>query len=366
MDSDLVNICVFGPGYGESILINIPHIGWGIIDSCYPRIKGKQENPALKYLKRKNVSKLAFLILTHPHEDHYLGFDEIIEFYLGRIDRICIYNGDGIREYREYLSKKELLGGKGLRSFSNVFRSAQEAKKRGANFIKLSERTEIIRRGNYGNHEVEILALSPSAESVQRYRDILFEAIPRKDGDVIHEIPDTHHNLLSSAIWCSIGNLRLIFSSDVENGKCGQIGWKGILNNVDCPSLSAHVVKVPHHGSPNAFYDPVWEKFSQEASPLSIITPFDRASNPLPKENIVIKIAKFSHAVAITSKTKFLKPEKVYNRTAIKHAYGVKNWKVLVEPDQIGCVKVDLLIDSGDISNLEFIHPAYLYKNKNL
>ena len=242
---DLVNITVFGPGFGESIIIYIPSLGWGVIDSCIHRAKNVTINPALEFLKSQNVTRLSFLVLTHPHNDHFQGLNLLIEHFLGRIERICYYSGDGIREYRTFLARKHLLREPGLVALSQIFKKFAQAKEAGAHILKMSERTEIVRRNRYGNSEVEIIALSPSEESIARYVQLLHEAIPRKDGHFSGEMKDNDHNLLSSAILCKVQNLSLIFGSDLEVGKTKHMGWKGVMRNPDSPSLQPTLLKYP-------------------------------------------------------------------------------------------------------------------------
>ena len=347
IDENTVRLVAFGPGFGESIALYIPEVGWGVIDSCLVKNNNKRLNPTLEYLKSNNVNQLAFLVLTHPHQDHYLGIDHIIKHYLGRIERVCYYSGQGIRKYRTYLAKNELLGERGIRQLANIFSEFEKAKNAGANIITISERTEIIRRNKFGQHYVEIVALSPSAESEDLYSDLLFGSIPKKDGDTFKLLPDSDHNLISAAIWCSIGNLRIILGSDVETGKNQKTGWIGILDNVDCPDLSSQLIKVSHHGSPNAFYKNAWEKHSSGTSPVAIITPYNRLKNPLPSEKGLRRIAKYSEIIGITSKPKYVKPKKVYDRSVIKKLHGIRDWKCLVEYGRAGCIIVDLSIGDG-------------------
>jgi hypothetical protein len=67
-----LEVSIFGPGYGESIILHIPGIGWGVVDSCTKRINGISVILPLVYLSELQPppTKLAFVILTHPHEDH--------------------------------------------------------------------------------------------------------------------------------------------------------------------------------------------------------------------------------------------------------------------------------------------------------
>lgn len=361
-----VRIAIFGPGCGESIVIYSPGLGWGVIDSCLQKIEGRQVNPALEYLQEHDVKKLAFVILTHPHEDHYLGLDQILNHYLGKVERVCYYSGAGVREYRKYLLKKYHLGESGLSSLGKVFKSFDEAKKAGSNIIHISERTEVVRKSVRGSHNIEILALSPSAESVRKYTQILFDAIPVNPGDEFIQVNDKDHNLLSAAIWCSFGNLRIVFGSDLESGRCDDTGWRAVLKNVDSPELSAiNLIKVPHHGSPNAYHNEAWCEFSDEKTELfSVVTPYTKLSDPLPRIDILEKICSFSHKVAITAETKTVRPKKVYDRSIVKHLLGVRKWRCLVEPDKCGRVQVDLDISNGNIDNLLTVEPAYIWEGK--
>ncbi len=190
---------------------------------------------------------------------------------------------------------------------------------------------------------------------------VLFKVIPTKDGEVFDVIHDSQHNLLASAIYYQIGQLKLILGSDLEIGNDDQTGWRGVLENKDSPELSAHVIKVPHHGSETAFYEPAWRAFSQHSQLASVITPYIRSSPPLPRGEILRKISKYSNDIAITAKTKVIEPRKRYDRTIIQQFQGVRKWGCLVEPGQIGSVIMDLCIDDGTIVRSDVVKPAYLW-----
>jgi len=102
---DELEISIFGPGYGESIVLHIPQVGWGIIDSCVQKFGNTTIIPTLEYLLniiKPSFPKLAFVILTHPYQAHCEGLDKIIKEYPGGVDRVCRHDGYGIRELRAY------------------------------------------------------------------------------------------------------------------------------------------------------------------------------------------------------------------------------------------------------------------------
>jgi len=334
-----IRIIAFGPGYGESLLLYLPGFGWGVIDSCLCKTAGENINPALEYLKSESVNQLEFLVLTHPHEDHYLGMEQIIEHYMGKIKRIAYYSGDGLREYRAYLEKQYFLNnGVLLEKLGKILGKVEIAKGKGSQVIRIAERTEIIRRGNFGANDVEMLALSPSEESVRRYVEILFRAIPKLNGDKLKELSGSQHNLLAAAIWISFNKTRIILGSDVEQGDSnGLTGWSKIISSIDGPDLSAHFVKVSHHGSSNAFHRNAWEKHAANNFPIAIITPYVKLEIPLPTEDNIEQIAKYSHPVVVTSKHHLSHAKKIYARSVLKHTQmmGMRKLKIISEDQEI-------------------------------
>lgn len=360
-DNSSVNIIVFGPGYGESIVIYLPDLGWGIIDSCLINFKKRKYNPALEYLKQLNVDRLAFLILTHPHLDHYKGIEHILFHYSGAIDRIGYYSGEGLKEYASYLARKKILNEPGLKTFSDIFLLIEKAKKSGANIIKLSERKEVIRKGLYKNNTIEMISLSPSEDSEKKYIERLYKFIPKVKGASIKDLKDSEQNIISSAIWCEINNVRFIFGSDLENGT-NFSGWSGVLNNLDSPNLSATFVKIPHHGSPNAFNENIWKIFSNDSKvPVSVTTPYIKSRALRPDPVILKKISNYTKNIYVTSKFNFKSPQKIYNNVDLESGYGVIDWKYIKMPNQIGFVKTTIPLNNESEIKVVTKNPAYKY-----
>ena len=75
--SEALYVFVLGPGTGESIVLRLPSGDWVVIDSYKPSMDVPL---AVHVLKKYEVRKLGALVLTHPHEDHYLGMPELLDF----------------------------------------------------------------------------------------------------------------------------------------------------------------------------------------------------------------------------------------------------------------------------------------------
>lgn len=69
-DDDL-HLFLFGPGYGESVVVRVPPGLWVVIDSL---IQSDGEVPAERLL-RSSGGTVALAVLTHPHDDHAPGLE---------------------------------------------------------------------------------------------------------------------------------------------------------------------------------------------------------------------------------------------------------------------------------------------------
>jgi len=75
---DEIEISIFGPGRGESILVYLGYNRWIAVDSCVDQIDGSI--PALAYLERIGVDighNVLLVIGTHAHDDHIAGISEV-------------------------------------------------------------------------------------------------------------------------------------------------------------------------------------------------------------------------------------------------------------------------------------------------
>ncbi|MBF0336280.1 MAG: hypothetical protein HQL05_00470 [Nitrospirae bacterium] len=362
-----MEVTVFGTGYGESIVMHVPGIGWGVIDSCIMETdNGSKIVPPLAYLTELQTppENLSFMILTHPHEDHYMGFDVILKHYTGHISKVCLYAGKGVRELKKYTAKKTIAGAN-MDNLVKVFKAVDIIKNGGATLRYLSEMTSVFDKRNvlikdYGSTDISMTALSPNAISIDLYTDKLFKAIP-EPGLPVHELDDTLHNVISVALLLKIGELQIILGSDLETGTAvHKNGWIGVLSNRDIP-LWANFVKVSHHGSKNGFHEFAWDEHSSKKKPYAFICPFYYGSNRLPDGEEVGTINKYCESLGIVSAVQFDDQlNKHYKRDIIQVFKScVRNIKVLNKSKTPGLLRIrfDLY---GNITETRAVAPAVL------
>jgi glyoxylase-like metal-dependent hydrolase (beta-lactamase superfamily II) len=76
-DRDCVEVSLFGPGYGECIVVHLGFDDWIVVDSCIEPDSGKPI--ALAYLEAIGVaySRIALVTASHWDDDHIRGISEV-------------------------------------------------------------------------------------------------------------------------------------------------------------------------------------------------------------------------------------------------------------------------------------------------
>ena len=77
--ADEVEVSLFGPGFGECILVHLGSGNWLLVDSCFDQRRRVQ--PALAYLRRIGhdpASTVRLVVATHWHDDHIRGLTEVV------------------------------------------------------------------------------------------------------------------------------------------------------------------------------------------------------------------------------------------------------------------------------------------------
>lgn len=94
LTSDKLAVFVLNVGHGDAIIVRFPKINGetvcGVVD-CYKFDK------TLKALRDLNVEKIAFMCATHPHRDHMLGFENLIEWCVNNNVEIGQFWDSGFR-----------------------------------------------------------------------------------------------------------------------------------------------------------------------------------------------------------------------------------------------------------------------------
>src|SRR5215216_1434282 len=78
---DVIEVSLFGPGYGEAIAVHLGDGHWLLVDSCID--PDAKEPASAVYLDRIGVPQDAVrqIIASHWHDDHVRGISRLAEKY---------------------------------------------------------------------------------------------------------------------------------------------------------------------------------------------------------------------------------------------------------------------------------------------
>ena len=286
-NSQEIEIVLFGPSYGESMLVHVGYGEWIIIDSCVD----DQGNPyALSYLEAINadLNAVSLIVTTHWHTDHVRGMIKQVKNC--RNAKFCCALP---------LCKKEFLAKIGELNHNHFIKSGTGAEELYAVFSHLESQKDRImyamaNKYIFKTKECEIYTLSPSDKTHQKFlQNIENEFL--NIGEAKRRISPLSPNEVSVVLWIRIGNIKLLLGADLE-----EQGWKDILQNEIKPEGHASVFKVSHHGAESAHSSKVWEAML-DPNPIAVLTPWYLAGKILPTLQDVKRIQRCTSNAFITT-----------------------------------------------------------------
>ena len=184
MDGSTMQVSFFDVGQGDCELIVLPDGKTILIDAG----ESKSANDIISFLEEKGVSRLDYVIATHPHADHIGGMQKVIEaFDVGEI----------------YMSKVE----HDTKTYENLLLTIQE---KGLRIHTAKEGVSLIDEGG-----VSAQFVAPCSDS---YKDL---------------------NNYSAVLRLTYGDVSFLFMGDAEQESEAQI----------TADVSADIIKLGHHGS---------------------------------------------------------------------------------------------------------------------
>ena len=282
-----IEVSLFGPGFGESLVIHLGGGDWIIVDSCDAE---NRDYPApLLYLEALGVNlanSVKLVVATHWHDDHVRGMSNVY-----RVCKNARFAFPAALTGKEFVKLIELYKGQGGQSpsgvdeFSYILYDLAKCKRNGVSrFKRAAADTRLLtNKVNLGNAQLiaSVDALSPSDEAVmagQMAFANLFEGSKKRS----RRLPAAEPNRTSVALWVRVGEHRLLLGADLETAKGNpKTGWTVILDQSQVIDGKASVFKVPHHGSQNAHDTRVWEELLTTEA-VAILTPFWKGDVKLP------------------------------------------------------------------------------------
>lgn len=279
---DELEISVFGPGYGESIVLHVGDGNWILVDSC--RDHRSREVVPLKYLHSIGVAteRVQLVVATHWHDDHLAGFSEVVEACSNAL--VALPAGLDRQEFLKVVrtwGRRTSLepSSSGVDEMARTLDILRARAKAGGSSPLLAKGYTILWRLPDGSAQVD--ALSPSDAAMLSSLEEVAQLLP-SDSLVKRKLTSPSHNHTSVVLHVTAGPHAVLLGSDLqEDGTTYGGGWSLILGHGVQPEIRASAFKVPHHGSVNGYHPGVWESMLDDGS-VAILTPFNRGRTRLP------------------------------------------------------------------------------------
>lgn len=277
-----------------------------VVDSCTDQRSGAV--PPLDYLRSLEIdvaTQVELVVATHSHNDHFAGISRIYEVCTQA--KFVWPTAATTEEFAAFVELDGTLPSSLRRSAYSEYRAVmniaddRQAASKGQRQMKyaLQDRLIFERDQTETCPSITVRSLSPSDEAVTRAQRVHASRLYGLDAH--RRVLNIDPNYLAVALWIQCGERSLLLGADLLNGPAG-CGWATVLETFT-PNNAASLIKIPHHGSPNAQSDMVWSELLS-VDPVSIVTPYRGSQTPRPAPDDVQRIkghTKHAYATAATS-----------------------------------------------------------------
>jgi hypothetical protein len=293
---DEIEINIFGPGFGECIIIHVGFNDWIVIDSCIDSGSGRPA--ALVYLEGIGVdpaTAVKLILCTHWHDDHVGGMSDLLRACeSARFACSSALTRAEFLEVVQAFNKRPLIATTtGFTEISNVF-SMLRARGQVPQYA-IADRSLFRSPDDH----CELKALSPSDVEFQRFIESIGKLIPRIAMAKLR-FPSPSENDISVASWLSVGSLCVLLGADLEEHGVAGRGWTAVLASPTKPPGRATAYKISHHGSITGHHPGIWSELLEKA-PLAVLTPWNLGSK-LPRDEDCQRIVRLTGSAYATSR----------------------------------------------------------------
>jgi hypothetical protein len=307
---DQPEISLFGPGYGESVVVHLGNNEWMIVDSCIDR--SISIPTPIAYLREIGVDTardVKLIVATHWHDDHVRGLSEVV-----RECPSALFACSSALTKKEFLrltrlsDARPMMSSFGVQEFAKIIEELETRKLNrqpgfaGPDVWTIADR--LIWRGNNTSAlTCEVYALSPSDPEVTLSLHHLAALFPDSIPDKVRIAPPEVPNRTAVVLWVRFPWTSILLGADLENTPEHRTGWSAIVDSTTRPSGRASVFKVPHHGSAGANNERIWSEMLDE-TPIAVLCPHVNGRNVVPKPTDMQRICGKTKKAYITAEAK--------------------------------------------------------------
>lgn len=307
--SDEVEVTIFGPGFGESIILHVGDGKWIVVDSCVDTSDTIDRKPvAEKYLRAIGVDvarQVELIVASHWHDDHVRGLGHLLEACEGA--RFSCANALLKKEFLTYLEEIATgiaaTDGAKISEFRHVLRLMRDISRPPIKWAGAGRELLTWPKNALTHKESCVVrAFSPSDQEFSLFLSNLGMLSPQL-GETKHAASAQTPNLASIVLHLQFDSFAILLGADMEIHSSNFRGWAAAVDEaMDRHVDRAAVFKVAHHGSINGDYSRIWEKLLLDA-PTCIVTPFNKLplSKKLPTDADITRLSEKSGKLLLTA-----------------------------------------------------------------
>ena len=228
----------------------------------------------LELLQVNAEKSIRFVMASHWHDDHMQGISSVYK----EAKSALFACSQAVRtpDFNEIMSSwtgtRFLPGGSGVNELHAVMSELRKRRgdRRSPSPVMASANKVIWERKL--EPTITVKALSPSDAAVLAALARILPLSP-KNSRLRRRIPSVQPNDASVALALQIRNHRVLLGADLEVRGDSGLGWIAVVNGFDKNEVKHHGFKIPHHGSPTAHHEEVWDQMLTD-QPWAVTTPF--------------------------------------------------------------------------------------------
>ena len=360
---DELEVSVFGPGVGESVVVHLGRGDWVVVDSCLnPRTRVPA---ALEYMDALGVdvgTSLKLLVLTHWHDDHVRGATATLQ-RASAAQVACSAKDHGPAFFKALeAARAARLPGTGFNEMAGVLdillqRRMPGQRPESVGPVWAAEGKTLLLRDNGSSDGVpmQVVALSPSDGTLTLALHELQPFLPRPAGPERRAVRLTP-NQRSVVVLAEAGTRSVLLGADLENTPNPATGWNAVVQSHVRPTGRSEVFKVPHHGSVGADNEDVWREMLTER-PIACVTPFSRGRSPLPTSKDLRRLGERTDRAYCTRPVRGPKPRRKPPAVERTIRGVVKRRRSMEGP--LGHIRVRGSLTDGSPLCVELFGPAF-------
>lgn len=356
--ADELELSLFGPGYGECLVVHMGNGDWFITDSCINQESG--QSIALDYLDILKVSpatSVKAVIASHWHDDHTRGLAGVVKA-CSKASIICteaVKSRDFVTLARA-AGQRAMMSTSGITEFAKVLDVLLERKKAKLPDVSWATSNKTLLRipSTNGIPEIVFTSLSPSDAALTRSNLEIARLIPTESSEKRRiGVPKTNNT--SIVLLLQVGAESILLGSDLEVTADKTDGWTAILDDKAKPVTQSACYKVAHHGSETGNDPRIWADLLTNPR-WAVLTPFVNGDVALPTKQDAQNICEHTPYSFIASLPRRAKPKRrdaAVERTLKETVLSITN----SEP-QMGHVRLRKQIGASEDWRVELFDAA--------